>query len=131
MAEIDELATQYDFTLKKAKYIEYEGQKVSSSRIKEEIVHGNFTTIKEMLGRPFELALAKLRWHKKSDTAEYSLFESEYDGNQILPAKGTYGVIARFSDGSTLHTELTIEDNVLLIKLPTQKYADSLIAAEF
>lgn len=131
MAEIAELATQYDFTLKEAKYIEYEGQKVSSSRIKEEIVHGNFTTIKEMLGRPFELALAKLRWHKKTDTAEYSLFESEYDGNQILPAKGTYGIIARFADGSILHTELIIENNILSIKLPTQKYADSLIAAEF
>ncbi|MBQ0039172.1 MAG: tRNA pseudouridine(55) synthase TruB [Treponema sp.] len=131
MEQISLLSQKFGFTLKKAEYVEYEGAKVSSSRIKKEIDQGDFRGIKSMLDRSFEYSLAGLKWTKKSDCHEMSSFESSPSSNQVLPKNGKYNVVVKLSDGNILHTELTIEGNAISLLLPTQKYANSALSIYF
>ncbi|MCQ2241076.1 tRNA pseudouridine(55) synthase TruB [Treponema sp.] len=131
MDQISVLSDKMGFVLKQAEYVEYQGLKVSSSRIKKDIAAGNFAEVKEMLGRPFEFSLKGHKFVKKADGANLSTFETLASDDQVLPEKGTYKVVVSFADGSTLHTDINIGENRISLLLPTQKYADNALGVIF
>lgn len=131
MEQISEFSGKLGFVLKQAEYVEYQGMKVSSSRIKKEIAAGNFAEVKEMLGRSFEFTLKGCKFVKKSDGTEMSVFEAVASGNQVLPTEGKFVVTVVLADGNTLHTEIIIEGNAISLLLPTQRYADNAVSVIF
>lgn len=131
MEEIQLLAEKNAFILKTADYVKLAEEKVGSSRIKKEIADGNFDGIRTMLGRPFEYCLEGLKWSRKTEGQEMSLFEAIPVGSQILPKNGTYSVVVRLRDGSTLHTEFMVCGESIGMLLPTQRYADNAVSVFF
>lgn len=131
MDEISALSSKKGFELVTADYVILGDGKVGSSRIKKLICEGKIPVVNEMLGRPFEFSLAGLKWIKKSDGNEMSLFETEINGGQILPERGTFPVVVRLSDGSKLHTELYVDGNKISLLFPTQRYASSSVSMIF
>ena len=119
------------FVLKQADYVEYQGLKVSSSRIKKEIAAGNFAEVREMLGRPFAISLKGHKFVKKAEGSDLSAFETLLSDDQVFPEKGSYKVVVSFADGNILHSVLNIEENRISLLLPTQKYADNAVAVVF
>ncbi len=131
MEDVQSLAGDMGFELKTVDYIRLAEEKVGSSRIKGLIEEGQLEQVTSMLGRPFSCSLEGLKWTEKSRGQAMSVFESAAGQNQVLPKNGTYSVVARFSDGSRLHTELFIEGNTLNLQLPTKKYANMVVSVEF
>lgn len=131
MESIVNLSQKLNFNLTIVDYVEYEGEKVSSTIIKNKIFSGNFKDVQFMLGRDFEVDLKEQKFEKKSELEELSIFESVYLEKQILPKDSTYNVVAIFVDKTSLHTKLIIKENKIMIFLPTQKYADSLLSLYF
>lgn len=131
MEQISVLSVKMGFVLKQADYVEYQGLKVSSSRIKKEIAAGNFAEVREMLGRPFAISLKGHKFVKKAEGSDLSAFETLLSDDQVFPEKGSYKVVVSFADGNILHSELNIEENRISLLLPTQKYADNAVAVVF
>ena len=111
--------------------MEFDGHKISSSRIKKEIENGNFSDMMEFLGRPFEFSLDRFKWYEKEHGDEMSCYEAENISNQILPKDGEYSVAVNLKDGITLHTELKIHGKSISLLLPTQRYADNAVSLSF
>ncbi|WP_407400344.1 tRNA pseudouridine(55) synthase TruB [Treponema sp.] len=131
MEQILHLSNEHGFILKKADYVEYEGSKVSSSRIKKAISEGEFNGMESMLGRPFEYMFSGCKWIKKSDGQELSSFVTAANGDQVLPGHGEFKVVAVFNDGSTLHSVMKIDGESIALMLPTQRYADNVHSVIF
>lgn len=131
MEDVEVLAGTMGFELKTVEYIKLAEEKVGSSRIKKLIEEGHVEQVSHMLGRPFICSLEGLRWTEKSRGQAMSVFESTASESQVLPHGGTFPVVARFSDGSSLHTELFIEGNTLDLQLPTKKYANMVVSVDF
>ena len=131
MKEISLAASSLGFELDEENYVEFDGHKISSSRIKKEIENGNFSDMMEFLGRPFEFSLDRFKWYEKEHGDEMSCYEAENISNQVLPKDGEYSVAVNLKDGITLHTELKIHGKSISLLLPTQRYADNAVSLSF
>lgn len=131
MSEISVLAEEFDFELKEHDFVSVDGIKVSSSRIKEKVESGVFLRLNSMLGRPYSLSFENSHWKQKNTGKEMSIFETDIKQNLIYPKNGTYKVVAHFSDGNVLHTDLFIEKNKVSVLLPTMNYANNIIYVAF
>ncbi len=132
MENISELSNEYNFALCKNDYVLFEDEKISSSRVKKEIVNANFINVQKMLLRPYSLDVQNISWKEKTSGKDFSLFEGKIDNQKILlPKNGFYNVVVVTKDNDILHTSLSIENSVLKISLPTKNIAEKIIELRF
>ena len=113
MKGLDVLASEKGFALCQVGDVMFEGQKISSARIKREIQGANFAAVHQMLGRPFALDGAALVWQAAS--GGYSMCELQSEGAQGMPKDGTYPVRVISGDGSVVCTQARIEGGTLAL----------------
>ena len=131
MEELEKISQEKNFELCRQDYVFFEDEKISSSRVKKEILAGNFICAQKMLLRPFALDVRGISFKEKSVGSENSIFEFRNEKNQVLPKNGIYKVAALDSDGNIFHTTLEIENENLRIALPTSGIAEKTAEIKF
>lgn len=131
MEELEKISQKKNFELCRQDYVFFEDEKISSSRVKKEILAGNFICAQKMLLRPFVLDVRGISFKEKSVGSENSIFEFRNEKNQVLPKNGIYKVAALDSDGNIFHTTLEIENENLRIALPTSGFAEKTAEIKF
>lgn len=131
MNAIRVFAQEHLFNLEQVDDVMVDSQRVSSTRIRESVVKGDFTAVQKMLLRPFSYDARNLSW--KESSAEW--FEAKRVSGQILPADGTYSVVVMLSDEdkelNALHTVCSIEKNIIKLSLPSLRTAERVQAINF
>ncbi len=128
MDRIKELSQQKGFVLHSVPDVMYLGQRVSSSRIRDCILHSDFGEAKEMLGHPYSVDCLNLLW----TCAEQGWLKSSPFPEQVLPPSGTYSVDAVFVCGNKNGAEKTriscmvLKDSIQVLLPPEAKDADGL-----
>ena len=73
--------------------IRYDGVDVSSTRIKDEILKGNFFKVNQMLGKPFSITGEIVKGKQIGKTIGFPTINVDYDEKKILPPDGGYATI--------------------------------------
>lgn len=131
MDKLEKISHEKQFELCKAEYVFLDGEKISSTRVKKEIIAGNFVCAQKMLLRPFALDVRGISLKEKSSGSENSVFEFRNEKNQVLPKDGIYKAAAICSDASVFHTTLEIEGGTLRIALPSSGAAEKVSEIKF
>lgn len=92
MEEIRNIAADFNFTVQTIDSVIFEGEKVSSSRIRKCVLEKQFAQAQKMLLKPFELDCTGFNWHKQNENI---IFASK-KGAQLLPPNGSYKVLVTF-----------------------------------
>ena len=92
MEEIRNIAADFNFTVQTIDSVIFEGEKVSSSRIRKCVLEKQFAQVQKMLLKPFELDCTGFNWHRQSENI---IFASK-KGAQLLPPNGSYKVLVTF-----------------------------------
>ena len=71
---------------------ELSGEKISSTRIREELKTGNMEKVKELLGRPFMLSGVVIHGDKRGRTIDFPTANIQPTEGQFIPATGVYAV---------------------------------------
>ena len=129
MEEIKNIAADLDFTVQTIDSVIFEGEKVSSSRIRKCLLERQFSQAQKMLLKNFELDCTGFNWHKDG---ENQIFAAK-KGAQLLPPNGTYKVLVSFIDFSqksgeaqnyrAANSDCTLEDGNLRLA-----FSDNLIS---
>ncbi|MCR5762276.1 MAG: tRNA pseudouridine(55) synthase TruB [Treponema sp.] len=131
MNAIRNFAQEHSFSLEQVEDVIVDSQRVSSSRIRDAIVKGDFASVQKMLLRPFSYDAESLAWKESQE----GWFVSERISNQILPADGTYSVVAVLDgegDGfNVLHTVCTLDKNRIKLQLPSLHTAERVKCINF
>lgn len=96
MGEIKNIAADLDFAVQTIDSVIFEGEKVSSSRIRTCVLERQFHQAQKMLLKNFELDCTGFNWHKQGKNLIYAAKK----GAQLLPPEGTYKTIVSFYDFS-------------------------------
>ncbi len=94
MQEISRIAADNGFSLDTIDSVIFEGERVSSSRIRRCILEKQFSQVQAMLLKPFELDCTGFNWHMESSR----VISACRKGAQLLPPDGTYRVKVSFID---------------------------------
>lgn len=86
MKEIKQIAAGLDFTLDTIDAVIFEGERVSSSRIRHCVLQKNFDLVQKMLLKPFELDCTGFFWQREGER----VISAVKKGEQLLPPDGTY-----------------------------------------
>ena len=129
MEEIKKIASDFNFTAQTINSVIFDGEKVSSSRIRKCVLERDFIQVQKMLLKPFELDCTGFNWHRQGETC---IFASK-KGAQLLPPDGTYAVKVRFVDFSqksgeaqncrAANSDCTLENGILRLA-----FSDNLIS---
>ncbi|MCR4823176.1 MAG: tRNA pseudouridine(55) synthase TruB [Treponema sp.] len=95
MEEIKKISGEFAFSVDTIQSVVYEGERVSSSRIRNCILQKNFALANKLLFNPFEYDAAGLKWQR---AGEKEIFTVLPRGVQLLPPSGTYKVMVSFYD---------------------------------
>ena len=72
-------------------FVDYLGKKVSSSRIRQDVLNKEFSAINIMLHKPFEIDCSGFEWN--IDTQQFqTVFSAQKKGMQVFPPDGEYKV---------------------------------------
>ncbi|MFJ8063776.1 riboflavin biosynthesis protein RibF [Psychrobacillus sp. NPDC096426] len=74
------------------------GEKISSTRIREELKAGNMEKVKELLGRPFMLSGVVIHGDKRGRTIDFPTANIQPAEGQYTPATGVYAVKIRVQE---------------------------------
>ena len=96
MEEIKNIAADLNFAVQTIDSVIFEGEKVSSSRIRSCVLERQFHQAQKMLLKNFELDCTGFNWHKQGKNQIYAAKK----GAQLLPPEGTYKTIVSFYDFS-------------------------------
>lgn len=77
---------------------ELSGEKISSTRIREELKSGNMEKVKELLGRPFMLSGVVVHGDKRGRTIDFPTANIQPAEGQFTPATGVYAVKIRVQE---------------------------------
>lgn len=77
---------------------ELSGEKISSTRIREELKSGNMEKVKELLGRPFMLSGVVVHGDKRGRTIDFPTANIQPTEGQFTPATGVYAVKIRVQE---------------------------------
>lgn len=94
MEEIRSVSGGLGFSVETIGSVIFEGERVSSSRIRRCILERNFSSAREMLFRPFELDCAGFDWRVEGG----NVISAAKKGAQLLPPDGAYPVSVSFFD---------------------------------
>lgn len=96
--KIKEFSSDMGFCLCIEDCLEYNGQKISSSRIRECLKQNDFEVAKTMLGKPFIFDATSLKW---TITGQNSI-QAQKSGVQFLPQVHAQNVKLHFQDSKTI-----------------------------
>jgi FAD synthase len=111
--EIGRLSRELSFDFAVKESVVYEGRKVSSSRIRDDVRGGRFDAAREMLGRPYTLDLRgaeKGFWRRVADGTNDGIAAPNGNFLQILPKPGTYAVTVA-ACGRRVETAMTVSES--------------------
>ena len=114
MERLGAIASEKGFTLCCVPDVLFEGQKISSGRVKREIQGANFDAVHPMLGRPFAFDTTGLVWEKRTSGTSVT-WEAQSEGAQVLPQDGVYCVRVLLEDGSFFRTSAQIQGGKLTL----------------
>ncbi|MGN0729925.1 tRNA pseudouridine(55) synthase TruB [Treponema sp.] len=126
-----EIAREKDFELCRKDDVSLGGEKISTSRIRSEILAGNFALVQKMLLRPFSMDVRGICFREISSGSESSVFEFCNEKNQLLPKDGIYTVAAVTLEEQIFHTSLEIKNGFLNISLPSLSVAEKMCRLTF
>lgn len=136
MKELSELSVNSGFQLETVSDVIFEGERVSSSRIRKNVQKGRFLEASKMLSRPFSFDMGNAQ--RFSGDRKQGLYPYRVGSVQLLPDNGNYEAVAVLSakDGkSTLQTsvnvERTQEGTVVTVLLPSDDAAERIVALNF
>lgn len=129
MEEIRNIAADFNFTVQTIDSVIFEGEKVSSSRIRKCVLEKQFAQAQKMLLKPFELDCTGFNWHRQGENI---IFASK-KGAQLLPPNGSYKVLVTFytfgqksgeaQNCRAANSDCTLEDGILRLA-----FSDNLIS---
>ncbi|MBR1402900.1 MAG: tRNA pseudouridine(55) synthase TruB [Treponema sp.] len=96
MEEIKKIAEKLYFSVDTIGSVIFEGERVSSSRIRSCILQKNFPAVQNMLLKPFELDCTGWHWKREGE----KVISAQKKGAQLLPPNGNYSVRVVFYDFS-------------------------------
>ena len=98
--------------------VDYLGSRISSSRIKSDILSGNFDSANHMLSNPFSLDCAGFEWNRKI-TKNGLYLETKKQGVQIFPPDGEYNVklLISGSEGVSVTKDAVCKSNSAELRL--------------
>lgn len=85
----------YDVVLVDA-LVQYEGERVSSSRIRRALAEGNLEEVNGCLGRPFHIRGTVVEGDRRGRTIGFPTANMAVWAEQMLPAKGVYATMVEF-----------------------------------
>lgn len=121
MKDLKSFSTKFGFEVSECSDVNYDGKKISSTRIRELVSQGEFALIHKMLKRPYALDCTGFSW-KEND----GRFSCSVSKDLLVPESGVYDVVSCFTDKTVLHSVLKVEGKKLDLNLPTENYARKL-----
>lgn len=95
---LSELCRKYSIGLSVAEAVEYEGESISSTRIRKEIENGNIGKANEMLGRNFVYDFEVVNGDHRGRTLGFPTINQFFTDNFVVPGYGVYASKA-YADG--------------------------------
>ena len=129
MEKLALLSEKIGFELCAVEDVEVEGQKVSSSSVRESVLKADFALVQKMLLRPFAYSCSGMDWVEEKSGASGTSFTARKISSQVLPPDGSYNVsaiLASDSSDSVFKTVCTVEGENLSLLLPDSGSASRL-----
>ncbi len=95
MEDIKKIASELDFEVDTIASVIFEGERVSSSRIRKCVLEKQFDQVQKMLLKPFELDCTGFNW-EFSQSSSKKVISAQKKGEQLLPPDGTYKTLVSF-----------------------------------
>lgn len=111
MAMISGFCRDGGFSLSTIDSVLYQGQRVSSSRVRECILGADFASVRFMLERPFALDCTGFEWSESRGGGQVCL-SARKSGIQMLPPDGRYDVVAVVAVGDGRKSQKQEESGV-------------------
>lgn len=121
-------AEQNNFKCCCADDVEFEGKRISSTRIRDALAGGNLPLAKSLIGRDFSYDCTGLDWKEEDGCFCASSFSQ-----RILPSDGTYDVIVKTAAEdsvelnaamlNTMHVQCRISKKKICLFVPTLRFA--------
>lgn len=141
MNELRVYSKTRNFELFEQKDVLVDGEKVSSSVIRKNLLAGDVSGVQKKISRPYcydlrQVKLKEVPFQKKSENL---WFEAKIESTQILPPDGNYNIVVYLKQESSgkndelnlLHSTLNVEGKKIKVLLPTQNIADRVISVGF
>lgn len=93
---LKDFCSENDIELNIVKFVDYGGRRVSSSRIREEILAKNFKETALMLKAPYTIDCAGFEWYRENTDGKIWLTAKKH-GTQIFPPDGEYSVVIKLA----------------------------------
>jgi tRNA pseudouridine55 synthase len=93
---VREFCQAHDIELNVVNYVDYLGKRVSSSRIRQDVLDKEFSAIQIMLRKPFEIDPAGFEWQYTQEAGQNYLV-AKRRGIQVFPPDGLYNVTLEIS----------------------------------
>ncbi len=130
MKELSSLAEELSFSLLEVPDVLLDGQRVSSSRIREAVLAQDFVLAQKMLLRPFAYSCEDADWREES-----GWYVAERLPRQLLPPDGTYEVVLQLSEEgagiSVLETSCVLKEKSICLLLSSVESARRVRAIAF
>lgn len=106
ITDIKRFAIEKDIGFEIPKEVLFDKERISSSRIRAAIATGNFSLVKVLLGRNFEIDCRQTVW-----TRDGGSITAAFD--QILPKDGRYTVLVHLRDGTVFNSAAETANGIL------------------
>lgn len=108
MNMIAELALAFGFKLDTIDSVLYEGERVSSSRIRQCVLEKRFDEVKDMLQNPFAYDCSGLYWEENHSNGKFEI-SAKFRRKRIIPPDGKYKVTVDVISNSSKSGEAKIQ----------------------
>lgn len=108
MNMIAELAVAFGFKLDTIDSVLYEGERVSSSRIRQYVLEKRFDEVKDMLQNPFAYDCSGLYWEENHNNGKFEI-SAKFRHKRIIPPDGKYKVTVDVISNSSKSGEAKIQ----------------------
>ncbi|MCR5606895.1 MAG: tRNA pseudouridine(55) synthase TruB [Treponema sp.] len=90
--QIEKIGQELGFDTEFVPPVLYEGQRVSSSLIRQYIMAADFSPVTFLLRRPFSYDASSLDWKLKETCSDFNVYTAKRDSFQVMPPDGTYKI---------------------------------------
>ncbi len=95
---LSELCNEYGVMLKIVPHVDYDGEPISSTRIRRAIENGDIPLANAMLGREFRYKSTVVSGHQRGRLIGAPTINQHFDKNFVLPKKGVYASVTVVED---------------------------------
>lgn len=97
--DLKEICTHYNVEVEIIKAVLFEGEPISSTRIRKAITEGNISLANALLGRPFSLVSTIIHGKKLGRTISFPTINQRFGIAEIIPRFGVYATILNLKNG--------------------------------